>query len=302
MAILDEELLHPDVQGEHSFQNSTGMALMQHTDPLASGKATRTTEGWCGMRLPVRAQVERRVGLGRQLRAYSYKSRHPRQHRTSLPSHLHPMPADTPLTVSALRECISRFNDEDPIEMIWLHDEGQKLFKQVSLLVRREESRKGQAGLSPRTRALKTIKSAGRIEAPSDREMALWSQNHASFWSLSLNFEGRHEINMVFETLDTRLRMTAHLDVLDRSFRTRKRFLCLFLYDFAKTVHPHAERLGAATIRSVVAHLRMCGLVDVDTDQLKTFLAIGRRLDELSRVAGTSAIFCLPQAADEGNR
>lgn len=212
------------------------------------------------------------------------------------------MSAETPLTISALRACFSRFNDEDPIEKVWQDGNGQMLLKQVSLLVRREENKGGQAALSPRYRALKASTSTTRIEPPSDEEMVSWSQCHASFWTICLNFDGRQQLNMIFEALDTRLRMIAHLDILNRSLRVRKRFLCLFFYDFAKIVHPNAERLGAAAIRSVVAQLRLCGLQAVDTDQLKASIATGRRLDELSRIAGAGATFCLPEAADHGTR
>lgn len=212
------------------------------------------------------------------------------------------MAKTTPLTISALRECIAHFADEDSIETLWQDENGQKVLKQVSLLVRREESRNGQASLSPRVRALRAITAVGEIDPPSDEDMLSWSRHHASFWTIRLNFGERHEVDMRHEALGSRLRMISHLDSLNKSLRVRRRFLCLFLYDFAKMVHPNAERLGAATIRSVVAQLHLCGMEDVDTVQLKAFIAIGRRLDELHRLAGTGALFCLPKEADDGTR
>lgn len=207
-----------------------------------------------------------------------------------------------PLTVSALRACFAHFKDDDLIEKVWKDDEGQKLLKQVSLLVRREESKGGQASLSPRVRALRAIISSGKIDPPSDEDMLAWSAQHSSFWTISLNFDDKQKVDMVQEALGNRLRMISHLDCLDRSLRVRRRFLCLFFYDFAKMVHPTAERLGAATIRSVTAQLQLCGVKEVDTHQLRSCIAVGRRLDELARLVGIGAILCLPKEVDEGTR
>lgn len=212
------------------------------------------------------------------------------------------MTSTTPLTISTMRACFAHFKDDDSIEAVWQDEEGQKLLKQVSLLVRREESRGGQASLSPRMRALRAITSSGHIDPPSDEDMVPWSQDHRSFWAIGLNFDDRQQVDLVHETLSNRLRLMVHLDALDKSFRVRKRFLCLFFYDFAKMVHPKAERLGAATIRSVIAQLEMCGMSHVDTAQLKGYIAVGRRLDDLARMVGAGAIFCLPKEADEGTR
>lgn len=90
------------------------------------------------------------------------------------------MTSTTPLTISTLRACFAHFKDDDSIEKVWQDQEGQKLLKQVSLLVRREESKGGQASLSPRVRALKAITSGGQIDPPSDEDMLSWSGDPAS--------------------------------------------------------------------------------------------------------------------------
>ena len=81
------------------------------------------------------------------------------------------MAKTTPLTISALRECIAHFADEDSIETLWQDENGQKVLKQVSLLVHREESRNGQASLSLRVRALRAITAVREIDPPSDEDM-----------------------------------------------------------------------------------------------------------------------------------
>ena len=43
------------------------------------------------------------------------------------------MAKTTPLSISALRECIAHFADDDSIETLWQDENGQKVLKQVSL-------------------------------------------------------------------------------------------------------------------------------------------------------------------------
>jgi hypothetical protein len=40
----------------------------------------------------------------------------------------------------------------------------------------------------------------------------------------------------------------------------------------------------------------------MDTELLKKNLTMGKRLDELARITGIGALFCLPRAADDDNR
>jgi len=73
-----------------------------------------------------------------------------------------------------------------------------------------------------------------------------------------------------------------------------------YFCDFAKMVHPNAENLGASTIWLVVAQLGLFERQAVDIDQLKAFIATGRRLDEFGRIADARAIFACPRRPTMG--
>ena len=205
-------------------------------------------------------------------------------------------------TVQDLRTALASFGDDEPLDAVWQTDEGKVLLKQVSRLVRRNESKSGQAGTSPRDRALKAITDSEQLEFAPELDFASWSRNHSLFWTVNVAFGGRTHVNILYETLASRFKMLTYLDDATCSLRIRRRFLCLFFHDFSRLIQPNAERIGAALLQSIIHQLRLCGFDDIDTEYLRKNLTMGRRLDELARISGVGTLFCLPKAADDGNR
>ena len=217
-------------------------------------------------------------------------------------SNLRSMPSSEAITVQRLRDGLARFDANESLEVVWGSREGKVLLKDVSRLVRRKESKTGQAGKSPRERALRSITAQNALEYPPQNDMNGWMQDYASFWTISVNFKGKAELNVLYENLSSRFQLLPYLDGMSHSLRIRRRFLCLFFHDFTQAIYPNAERVGGAMIQSVIHQLELCGVCDIDEEFLRKALIAGKRLNDMSLIAGNGALFCLPTAADDYDR
>ena len=201
-----------------------------------------------------------------------------------------------------LRDGLARFGATESLEAVWASREGKALLKDVSRLVRRNESKNGQAGKSPRERAFRSITALNALEYPPQNDMKGWMQDYASFWTIRVDFNGKAELNILYENLSSRFQLLPYLDGMSHSLRIRRRFLCLFFHEFTQAIYPNAERVGGAMIQSIIHQLELCGVCDIDADFLKKALIAGRRLNDMSLIAGNGALFCLPTAADDYDR
>jgi hypothetical protein len=135
-------------------------------------------------------------------------------------------------------------------------DEGKILLRNVSRLVRRNDSKSSRAGTPPRERALKAITDSEKLEFAPEFDFASWSRNHSLFWTINVAFGGRTHINILCETLASRFKMLTYLDDAKCSLRIQRQFLCLF-HDFTRLIQPNAERIGGAMLQSNIHQLRL---------------------------------------------